>query len=85
MLFYRCKCGNAKAWASLEVPRCVVCPSCGSTLATGADHPPAVPHDWATIKTEVSHQGDVMAVERTACTRCLVEKPAGDLPASLHG
>lgn len=85
MLFYRCKCGNAKAWTSMEVPRCSTCPCCGSTLATGPDHPPAEPHDWVTVRTETTHQGDTSVVVRTACARCLAEKPAGEPLASIHG
>ena len=47
MIYYRCKCGKSTAYGSYGPSRCLVCPECGSTLASHPDyHAEPIEHDW---------------------------------------
>lgn len=49
MQFYRCRCGEQKAWTSMGVPACSRCQKCGSDLAFSSEtHREPEPHKWTT-------------------------------------
>lgn len=71
---YQCKCGKHTAFGSYGPADCVVCDSCGSTLAQHPDfHPEPVPH-----KISVEIYGDKRL--RAYCSVCHLRLGLNDAP-----
>jgi len=51
MKYFRCMCGKSQSWSTDGKPAaCVVCSSCGSTLAAGPhDHDYPAEHKWTVL------------------------------------
>ena len=81
MQFFRCRCGHSKSYSNMGKALCVVCPECKSTLSVGPDdHPEPIPHDWITVETRTTYQGQTDSSLITTCTRCHAKKPDDAAP-----
>ena len=71
MMYYRCKCGKAKAWGSMHPDDCNGCSECNTTLEVDPSlHKPVAPHEWVTWYDE--HTGKPYK----KCNKCYAKAPA---------
>lgn len=68
MRYYRCKCGDSSAFGSMPPDRCAWCEKCDSSLAEASDlHRERVPHDFSSVQSLKTDQGDATI---TRCRWC---------------
>ena len=70
MQYYRCKCGNAKAWTSMGVPGCVRCSKCGSDLAQSPQGHSDKPDEHDFVTKYDQNTGEPYDV----CRRCMARR-----------